>query len=411
MAGERVNLLGLPRTELEEFVATRLGAKPFRARQLMKWIYRRGAAEFSSMTDLAQDFRSQLADVARISVPEIVEQQVSGDGTRKWLLRMDQTQGIETVFIPEPDRGTLCISSQVGCAMDCSFCSTAQQGFNRNLSVAEIVGQVWLAHRELSGGELSEPRARGAEAPGLKHGRNITNIVFMGMGEPLANYRNVVPAMRIFLDDLGYDLSRRRVTLSTSGLVPQIYKLAEECNVALAVSLHAPNDALRNELVPINRKHPIDELLTACWHYLDAQNGRSVTFEYVMLDGINDEPGHARQLARLLKGRPAKLNLIPFNVFPGTRYRRSPAAAIVRFRDILNEHGVIATIRRTRGDDIDAACGQLAGRVIDRTSVRLGTRLTAQSQPLAQPSAQPSAHPAVRPPAHTPARIRPAQLR
>ncbi len=357
MAGERVNLLGLPRTELETFVAERLGAKPFRARQLMKWIYRRGAADFSAMTDLAQDFRSQLSSVARISVPEIVAEQLSTDGTRKWMLRMDEVQGIETVYIPEPARGTLCISSQVGCAMDCSFCSTAQQGFNRNLSVSEMVGQVWLAHRELAGAR-------------------ITNIVFMGMGEPLANYRNVVPAMRIFLDDLGYDLSRRRVTLSTSGLVPQIYKLAQECNVALAVSLHAPNDGLRNELVPINRKHPIDELLAACWHYIDVQNGRSVTFEYVMLDGVNDKPEHARQLARLLKGRPAKLNLIPFNVFPGTRYRRSPPAAILKFRDILNEQGVIATIRRTRGDDIDAACGQLAGRVTDRTLVRLGNKLT-----------------------------------
>jgi 23S rRNA (adenine2503-C2)-methyltransferase len=380
LAGERVNLLGLPRAELEAFVATRLGAKPFRARQLMKWIYRRGAADFAAMTDLSQDFRSQLDAVAKIAVPEIVAEQVSSDGTRKWMLRMDEVQGIETVYIPEPDRGTLCISSQVGCAMDCSFCSTAQQGFNRNLSVAEIVGQVWLAHRE-----LNEPRAGGhadANDGGEREGarRNITNIVFMGMGEPLANYRNVVPAMRIFLDDLGYDLSRRRVTLSTSGLVPQIYKLAEECNVALAVSLHAPNDELRNELVPINRKHPIGELLAACWHYLDMQNGRSVTFEYVMLDGVNDKPEHARQLARLLKGRPAKLNLIPFNAFPGTGYRRSTAAAILRFRDILNEHGVIATIRRTRGDDIDAACGQLAGRVTDRTLVRLGAKLTPASR-------------------------------
>jgi 23S rRNA (adenine2503-C2)-methyltransferase len=273
------------------------------------------------------------------------------------------------VYIPEPDRGTLCISSQVGCAMDCSFCSTAQQGFNRNLSVAEIVGQVWLAHRELAASAGSGPAGR------------ITNIVFMGMGEPLANYRNVVPATRVFMDDLGYDLSRRRVTLSTSGLVPQIYKLAAECNVALAVSLHAPDDALRDQLVPINRKHPIDELLAACWHYIDEQNGRSVTFEYVMLDGVNDKPEHARALARLLRGRPAKLNLIPFNVFPGTRYRRSPAAVIVRFRDILNDNGVIATIRRTRGDDIDAACGQLAGRVTDRTVVRLGTRRGATPRP------------------------------
>jgi 23S rRNA (adenine2503-C2)-methyltransferase len=380
LAGERVNLLGLPRAELESFVAERLAAKPFRARQLMKWIYRRGAADFAAMTDLAQDFRSQLDAVARIAVPEIVAEQVSTDGTRKWMLRMDEVQGIETVYIPEPDRGTLCISSQVGCAMDCSFCSTAQQGFNRNLSVAEIVGQVWLAHRE-----LTESRAVArSDAAGLAASagtrRNITNIVFMGMGEPLANYRNVLPAMRIFLDDLGYDLSRRRVTLSTSGLVPQMYKLAEECNVALAVSLHAPNDELRNDLVPINRIHPIAELLAACWHYIDMQNGRSVTFEYVMLDAVNDKPEHARQLARLLKGRPAKLNLIPFNVFPGTRYRRSPAAAIVKFRDILNQHGVIATIRRTRGDDIDAACGQLAGRVTDRTLVRLGAKLTSAAR-------------------------------
>jgi 23S rRNA (adenine2503-C2)-methyltransferase len=365
VSSDRVNLLGLPRAQLETFVATRLGAKPFRARQLMKWIYRRGAADFASMSDLKQEFRAQLAEIAEISVPEIVTEQISKDGTRKWMLRMDEVQGIETVYIPEPDRGTLCISSQVGCAMDCSFCATAQQGFNRNLSAAEIVGQVWLAQRELA-----------ASRPDIadEGRRSITNVVFMGMGEPLANYRNVLPAMRIFLDDLGYDLSRRRVTLSTSGLVPQIYKLAEECNVALAVSLHAPNDELRNELVPINRKHPIAELLTACWHYLDEQNGRSITFEYVMLDGVNDKPEHARQLAKLMQGHPAKLNLIPFNVFPGTKYRRSPAAAIMKFRDILNDHGVIATTRRTRGDDIDAACGQLAGRVTDRTLVRLGTR-------------------------------------
>ncbi len=374
MADDRINLLGLARTELEAFVS-RLGAKPFRARQLMKWIYRRGAADFSAMSDLAQEFRAQLERVATVQVPQIVTQQHSEDGTRKWMLRMDDVQGIETVYIPEPDRGTLCISSQVGCAMDCSFCATAQQGFNRNLSVAEIVGQVWLAHRE-----LKEPGME-TRTDGSTYGRKITNIVFMGMGEPLANYRNVVPAMRIFLDDLGYDLSRRRVTLSTSGLVPQIYKLAEECNVALAVSLHAPTDELRNELVPINRKHPIDELLAACWHYLDKQNGRSITFEYVMLDGINDRPEQARQLARLLRGRAAKLNLIPFNVFPGTRYRRSSVAAILRFRDILNEHGVIATIRRTRGEDIDAACGQLAGQVTDRTLVRLGSRRSAVARP------------------------------
>jgi 23S rRNA (adenine2503-C2)-methyltransferase len=375
VSGDRVNLLGLPRAQLETFVAARLGAKPFRARQLMKWIYRRGAADFSSMSDLKQEFRTQLAEIAEIAVPQIVTEQISKDGTRKWMLRMDEVQGIETVYIPEPDRGTLCISSQVGCAMDCSFCATAQQGFNRNLSAAEIVGQVWLARRELA-----------ASRPDIadEGRRSITNIVFMGMGEPLANYRNVLPAMRIFLDDLGYDLSRRRVTLSTSGLVPQIYKLAEECNVALAVSLHAPNDELRDELVPINRKHPIAELLTACWHYLDQQNGRSITFEYVMLDGVNDKPEHARQLARLMYGRPAKINLIPFNIFPGTQYRRSPTAVILKFRDILNDHGVIATMRKTRGDDIDAACGQLAGRVTDRTLVRLGTRRSTPARAAAE---------------------------
>ncbi|HVC01962.1 MAG TPA: 23S rRNA (adenine(2503)-C(2))-methyltransferase RlmN [Steroidobacteraceae bacterium] len=364
VAGDRVNLLGLPRAELEAFVAARFGAKPFRARQLMQWIYRRGAGEFAEMTDLAQPLRAALEEAATVAVPQIVTQQISRDGTRKWMLRMDAAQGIETVFIPEPERGTLCISSQVGCAMDCGFCATAQQGFNRNLSVAEIVGQVWLARRELA-----------RDAAGGGEPRSITNVVFMGMGEPLANYRNVVQAVRIFLDDLGYDLSRRRVTLSTSGLVPQMYRLAEECNVALAVSLHAPNDELRNELVPINRKHPIDELLAACWHYIERQNGRSVTFEYVMLDGVNDRPQQARELARLLRGRPAKLNLIPFNPFPGTCYRRSPQVAIQRFRDILNEMGVIATIRRTRGDDIGAACGQLAGRVDDRLLVRLGLKL------------------------------------
>ncbi len=359
----RVNLLGLPKAELETFVAS-LGSKPFRARQLMHWMYKRGVSDIAAMTDLAKDFRAELATRAEIVVPQIVKTQVASDGTRKWLLSGGNGQAFEMVFIPEEERGTLCISSQVGCALDCSFCSTAQQGFNRNLTAAEIVGQVWLAHRELAG-EI-----------GWKLGddRIITNIVLMGMGEPLANFRNVIPAIRIFLDDLGFDISRRRVTLSTSGLVPQIYKLAEEVNCALAVSLHAPNDALRSELVPINRKHNIAELLEACWHYLDEQNGRSVTFEYVMLDGINDQPAHARELARLLKDRPAKLNLIPFNPFPGTNYRRSPQATIEKFRDELMQRGLIATIRRTRGEDIDAACGQLAGQVTDRTIVRLGSR-------------------------------------
>ena len=361
--GNKVNLLGLARPELESFVAS-LGAKPFRARQLMKWIYRKGESDFERMTDLAKDFRARLSEVAEVRPPSIVTAQSSADGTRKWLLRAPgatgMEQAIETVFIPEPGRGTLCISSQVGCMLDCSFCSTARQGFNRNLSAAEIVGQVWLANREL-----------GATADGP---RLVTNVVLMGMGEPLANYRNVLPAMRIMMDDLGYDLSRRRVTLSTSGLVPQIYRLAEDCNVALAVSLHAPNDALRSQLVPINRMHPIAELLEACWHYLERQNGRSITFEYVMLDGVNDLPEHAEELARLLRGRDAKVNLIPFNTFPGTQYRRSPEPVIVAFRDRLMRRGVIATIRRTRGDDIDAACGQLKGRVLDRVQKRLGNK-------------------------------------
>ncbi len=356
------NLLGLPRPELERFVAE-LGSKPFRARQLMQWVYKRSEAAFECMTDLAKDFRTELAERACVRPPEIITTQHSADGTRKWLLRADGSQAFEMVYIPEPDRATLCISSQVGCALDCAFCSTAQQGFNRNLTTAEIVGQVWLANRELAGtvADLARERA-------------VTNVVLMGMGEPLANFRNVVPALDILLDDFGFDLSRRRVTLSTSGLVPQIYKLAERSNVALAVSLHAPDDELRNELVPINRRHPIAELLEACWHYIDERNGRSVTFEYVLLDGVNDSRAQALKLARLLAGHPAKVNLIPFNPFPGTRFRRSAPETVQHFRDELIRRGVLATVRRTRGDDIDAACGQLAGRVIDRTTVRLGSR-------------------------------------
>ena len=367
---ERVNLLGLTRPALEAYVGE-LGSRPFRARQLAHWIYKRGEARFEHMTDLAKSFRAQLAERAEVRPPEVADVQYSRDGTRKWKLRADAAQAFEMVFIPEDDRGTLCISSQVGCALDCAFCATARQGFNRNLSTAEIVGQVWLAGRELAA-DAAGARLGGA----LPGGRAITNVVLMGMGEPLANFRNVVPALKILLDDCAFDLSRRRVTLSTSGLVPQIYRLAEEANVALAVSLHAPDDALRDELVPINRKHPIAELLEACWHYLDEQNGRSVTFEYVMLDGVNDSSGQARRLARLLAGHPAKINLIPFNPFPGTSYRRSPDVRITAFRDELLRQGLIATVRRTRGEDIDAACGQLAGRVIDRTIVRLGSRLS-----------------------------------
>jgi 23S rRNA (adenine2503-C2)-methyltransferase len=373
LAAMRVNVLGLPRAQLEEWCQG-LGSKPFRARQLMNWLYKRGCDRFEDMSDLAKDFRAQLAAHGHVGLPEILSVQRASDGTCKWLLRADSTQAFEMVYIPETDRGTLCISSQVGCALDCSFCATAQQGFNRNLSTAEIVGQVWLANREL----------------GFKPGgeRIVTNLVLMGMGEPLANFRNVVPALHIFLDDLGFDLSRRRVTLSTSGLVPQIYKLAQETNVALAVSLHAPDDALRSQLVPINRLHPIAELLEACWHYIDERNGRSVTFEYVMLEGVNDAPAQARALAALLVGHPAKVNLIPFNPFPGTAYRRSSEGTVARFRDELMRAGVIVTVRRTRGEDIDAACGQLVGRVIDRTVVRLGERYaSAESRSRARLSA------------------------
>jgi 23S rRNA (adenine2503-C2)-methyltransferase len=373
-ATARTNLLGLPRPALEALVA-QLGSKPFRARQLMNWIYKRGTDSFADMTDLAKELRARLAAAAEVHPPEIVARRRSADGTAKWLLRADASQAFEMVFIPEPDRGTLCISSQVGCALDCSFCATAQQGFNRNLTTAEIVGQVWLAVRELEGAAAPALAGEAGAGGAARAERPVTNVVLMGMGEPLANLRNVVPALSILLDDFGFDLSRRRVTLSTSGLVPQIYRLAQLSNVALAVSLHAADDGLRNELVPINRIHPIAELLEACWHYLDEQNGRSVTFEYVMLAEVNDSPAQARALARLLKGHPAKVNLIPFNPFPGTRYRRSPAAAIQRFRDELLQRGLLATIRRTRGEDIDAACGQLAGRVIDRTTVRLGNKV------------------------------------
>jgi 23S rRNA (adenine2503-C2)-methyltransferase len=361
---DRINLLGLPPVEMEAF-AVGLGEKAFRGRQLLTWLYKRRVGDFGAMTDLGKGLRERLAEQAEVRLPEIVSEHVSADGTRKWLLRAGRSDGreqaIETVFIPEPGRGTLCISSQVGCALDCAFCSTGAQGFNRNLTAAEIVGQVWLASERIGTGPAGQ--------------RAITNIVLMGMGEPLANYRNVLPAMQIFLDDRCFDLSRRRVTLSTSGLVPQIYRLAEDINVALAVSLHAPNDALRDTLVPINRRHPIAELLEACWHYLDAQNGRSITFEYVMLDGINDRPEHCRELVSLLAGHDAKVNLIPFNPFPGSSFRRSSPEAISAFREGLNSRGVTATVRRTRGDDIDAACGQLAGRVHDRTLARLGSKM------------------------------------
>ncbi|MCC7256798.1 MAG: 23S rRNA (adenine(2503)-C(2))-methyltransferase RlmN [Gammaproteobacteria bacterium] len=359
MTDPDVNLLGLPRRELEAFFVG-VGEKPYRARQLMKWLYGRGVLDPARMTDLGADLRRELLARASIRLPAILDVQESADGTAKWRLDAGAGQAIETVFIPEPGRGTLCVSSQVGCAMDCSFCATGRQGFNRNLTAGDIVAQVALARQE-----LGDPQGRSP----------ITNVVFMGMGEPLANFRAVVQACHVLVDDLACKLSRRRVTVSTSGLVPQIRRLAEEARVALAVSLHAPDDALRSDLVPINRRHPIAELLGACWDYVDATNTREITFEYVMLDGVNDSPAHAQRLAGLLRHRPAKVNLIPFNPFQGTGYRRSAPAAVEAFRGILAEAGIVTVTRRTRGDDIAAACGQLAGQVANRVRVPLGDRL------------------------------------
>jgi len=351
--------LGLPRQELEQLFAG-LGEKPFRARQLMRWMYGRGVLDPVAMTDLSGKLRETLQRQADFKLPAIDTVQESADGTTKWRLAVGAGQLIETVFIPEEGRGTLCVSSQVGCALDCSFCATGRQGFNRNLTAAEIVGQVVLANREL----------------GPMAGRSrITNVVFMGMGEPLANFRALVQACSVLIDDLGFQLSRRRVTVSTSGLVPQIRKLAQETNAALAVSLHAPDDELRNVLVPINRRHPIAELLDACWDYAAATNAVGITFEYVMLAGVNDSEAQARALAKLLVNRPAKVNLIPFNPFPGSGYRRSTPEAVARFRQVLLEAGIMTITRRTRGDDIDAACGQLAGQVSNRVRVSLGDKL------------------------------------
>jgi 23S rRNA (adenine2503-C2)-methyltransferase len=312
-----------------------------------------GTDDFSAMTDLAKTLRAKLEACAEVRVPQLMTGQASTDGTRKWLLDVGTGNGVETVFIPEDDRGTLCVSSQVGCALECTFCSTGRQGFNRNLSTAEIIGQLWWANKSMGVTPKNE--------------RVISNVVMMGMGEPLANYDNVVAAMQIMLDDHGYGLSRRRVTLSTSGLVPALDRLREDCPVALAVSLHAPNDALRDQIVPINKKYPLRELLAACERYLQRAPRDFVTFEYVMLDGVNDTPEHARQLLALVKAVPCKFNLIPFNPFPNSGYARSSAGAIRTFREILQEAGYVVTVRKTRGDDIDAACGQLAGKVEDKT--------------------------------------------
>lgn len=331
---------------------TAMEEKPFRATQVMKWIYHHGVIDTEAMTNLGKELRRQLMEAAHFQLPQIISDQLSGDGTRKWLLRIDAQNSIETVYIPEPDRGTLCISSQAGCPLACSFCSTGKQGFGRNLGVGEIIGQLWLANKQL--GHFTDRR------------RVITNVVLMGMGEPLLNFDNVVSAIDLMVDDFGFNLARKRVTLSTAGVVPGIDRLAAVHNICLAVSLHAANDALRDELVPINRTYPIRELMAACKRYVAATGNNPITFEYVMLQGINDSPADARQLAGILRGIPAKINLIPFNPFPGSGYTRSPRVTIDAFRDILTGAGIITITRKTRGEDINAACGQLVGQIRSR---------------------------------------------
>ncbi len=351
--GDKPNLLGMSLVEMTTFFAD-LGEKPFRARQVFRWLHQGGAESFDEMTDLAKSLRLKLPDFATIVAPKLLTEQASKDGTRKWLLDVGTGNGIEVVFIPEDDRGTLCVSSQVGCALDCTFCSTGKQGFNRNLTSAEIIGQLWWANKAMG----RDPKGQ----------RIVSNVVMMGMGEPLANFDNVTAAMDIMLDDHGYGLSRRRVTLSTSGIVPNLTRLKDRCPVALAVSLHAPNDTLRDVLVPINQKYPLAQLLPAIRDYLEAAPRDFVTFEYVMLSGVNDSAQLAHELVELVGDLPCKFNLIPWNEFPGAPYRRSSNNAIHRFREILQTAGFVVTVRKTRGDDIDAACGQLAGQVVDKSS-------------------------------------------
>jgi 23S rRNA (adenine2503-C2)-methyltransferase len=372
-----VNLLDYDAAGLAELMA-QYGEKPFRAKQLMKWIHQRGEPDFDAMTDIAKSFRQKLALDAAVTPPALMAEQIAKDGTRKWLLDVGTGNGVEAVFIPEDDRGTLCVSSQVGCALDCGFCSTARQGFNRNLSTAEIIGQLWWANRRMS---LDASRLGDAGLVDNRNGdtRIVSNVVMMGMGEPLANYDNVVAAMKLMLDDNAYGLSRRRVTLSTSGIVPAIDRLREDCPVALAVSLHAPNDRIRDDIVPINKKYPLHQLLAACTRYLEKAPRDFITFEYVMLDGINDSVENARELVALVRDVPCKFNLIPFNPFPNAGFKRSTRDAILRFRDILINAGYVATVRKTRGDDIDAACGQLAGQVLDKTR-RVEKRLAGDAQ-------------------------------
>lgn len=354
-AKRQTNLYSLTFDDLKEFCAS-IGEKPYRATQIMKWLYHKGVREIDEMTDVSKKTRERLKELATLDLPEVIMDNLSEDGTRKWLVRLDSGNSIEMVYIPEDDRGTLCVSSQVGCALDCSFCATGKQGFNRNLSVDEIVGQLMIAKLLLNDFEEIDNFTP----------RKVTNIVFMGMGEPLLNYRNVVSAMRIMLDDYGFGLSKRRVTLSTSGVVPALYRLKEDIDVALAISLHAPYNTLRDELVPINEKYPIEELLDACRNYIDGTN-KKITWEYVMLKGINDREEDAHALARLIRNIPGKVNLIPFNPFDGVDYQTSARKQIDHFRSTLMGYGIVVMTRKTRGDDVDAACGQLAGKVKDRT--------------------------------------------
>lgn len=378
-ASAPTNLLGLDRAGFLEFCAG-LGEKPFRAQQLMRWVHHRGVADWAAMTDLAKAFRERLQDHAVITPPAIIRDHTAGDATRKWLFDVGAGNAIEAVFIPEARRGTLCVSTQAGCAVNCHFCSTGKQGFSRNLTTAEVLGQVWMANQLLRQ-PGAQPRWAGAggddgtaieddAADPLAGQRPVSNIVFMGMGEPLLNYNVLLPALRALLDDHGYGLSRRRVTVSTSGVVPMIDRLSEDCPVALAVSLHASNDALRDRLVPLNRKYPLAELLAACQRYLKVAPRDFITFEYVMLQDINDSVRHAHELVDLVAEVPCKFNLIPFNPFPESGLERSADRSIRLFSDVLQRAGIVTTIRKTRGDDIDAACGQLAGEVVDRTRLK-----------------------------------------
>jgi 23S rRNA (adenine2503-C2)-methyltransferase len=357
------NLLDLDPAQLIAYCGE-LGEKPFRAKQLQRWIHQFGASDFDAMSDLAKSLRDKLKTCATITAPAVISDHTSSDGTRKWLIDVGQGNAVETVFIPEENRGTLCVSTQAGCAVNCRFCSTGKQGFSRNLTVSEIIGQLWMAEFELR-------KAKGIE-PGPKGERQITNVVMMGMGEPLLNFEPTVTALRMMLDDNAYGLSRRRVTLSTSGVVPMIDKLAQECPVALAVSLHASNDQLRDGLVPLNKKYPLAELMDACQRYLEFAPRDFITFEYCMLDGVNDQDINARELVALVRSKnvPCKFNLIPFNPFPESGLKRSGNPRIKAFAQILMDAGIVTTIRKTRGDDIDAACGQLAGEVQDRTKVQ-----------------------------------------